>query len=305
VAELEEERSYSVVERLLFYTLPVLFTLLLTGVLLTVFGYDVVNEMLRAGNKVPGIAAVLPDPKPTEAELREAMRAADQTAAQGEGAAAESGEAAAVRADLAAKEAELAQLRAESAEKEQRIAQLQAELEAKQAAEEQAAAEAASEEEYAANVKKLAAVYGSMKASKAAPLLENLTLSERVLVMREMDEEQQVDIFERMDPAVAAETSILLKDAVPSKDLQIAALQERLALGSAAADASAELTTEELSRTIAQMTPDRAAEVLLEMEQSQVVLILRGMEESSRATILDSLAKLDKGRTARIAARLG
>jgi len=301
--EMEEERSYSVMERLLFYTLPVLFTLLLTGVLLTVFGYDVVNELLKAGNKVPGVAAVLPDPKPSEAELREAMRAAEEQAASaGE---AEPGETAAVRAELAAKEAEVAQLRAETAEMEQQIAQLQAELETKQAAEEQAAAEIASEEEYAANVKKLASVYGGMSASKAAPLLENLTLSERVLVMREMDEEEQVDIFEKMDPAVAAETSILLKDVVPSRDLQIAALQERLALGGAAAEASAELTTEELSRTIAQMTPDRAAEVLLEMEQSQVVLILRGMEEASRATILDSLAELDKERTAQIAARLG
>jgi len=304
--EMEEERSYSVMERLLFYTLPVLFTLLLTGVLLTVFGYDVVNELLKAGNKVPGVAAVLPNPKPSEAELREAMRAAEEQAASaGEAAEAEPGETAAVRAELAAKEAEVAQLRAETAEMEQQIAQLQAELESKQAAEEQTAAEIASEEEYAANVKKLAAVYGGMSASKAAPLLENLTLSERVLVMREMDEEEQVDIFEKMDPAVAAETSILLKDVVPSKDLQIAALQERLALGGAAAEASAELTTEELSRTVAQMTPDRAAEVLLEMEQSQVVLILRGMEEASRATILDSLAGLDKERTAQIAARLG
>nr|WP_309121397.1 hypothetical protein [Paenibacillus sp.] len=296
---MEEERSYSFIERLLFYTLPVLFTLLLTGVLLTVFGYDVVNELLRVGHKVPGVSAVLPDPKPTEEELRAAVFEAGEQETEGE---TNEEEAAKIEAALSAKEAEMAALRSETESKEQQIANLQAELEAKQ---EEEARQAASEAEYAENIKKLANVYAEMKASKAAPVLENLTLSERVLVLKEMKEEKQVDILEKMDPTIAAETSILMKDVVAVRDLQIAALQERLALGETQTASSAALTIDELSRTFAQMTPDRAAEVLLEMEQSQVVNILRGMEEASRATILNSLAELDKERTAQITARLG
>ncbi len=295
---MEEERSYGVLERLLFYTLPVLFTLLLTGVLLTVFGYDVVNESLRLLNKVPGASAVLPEPKPTEDELREAMLEAEEQVAEE----APEEEAAAIEAALSEKEAELAALRTETETKEQRIAELQAELEAKQEAAEQ---QAASEAEYTANIKKLANVYAGMKPSKAAPVLENLTLSERVLVLKEMKEEQQVDILEKMDPTIAAETSILMKDVVAVRDLQIAALQERLALSGPEIAASAALTNDELSRTFAQMTPDRAAEVMLEMEQAKVVAILRSMEEASRATILNSLAELDKERTAQITALLG
>jgi flagellar motility protein MotE (MotC chaperone) len=286
-------------ERLLFYTLPVLFTLLLTGVLLTVFGYDVVNELLRIGNKVPGVSAMLPEPKPTEEELRAAMLEAEKQEAEGP---TEEEEAKQIEAALSEKEAELEALRTDSDTKEQQIAELQAELEA---AQEQEARQSASEAEYAANIKKLADVYAEMKPSKAAPVLENLTLSERVLVLKEMKEEQQVDILEKMDPTIAAETSILMKDVVAVRDLQIAALQERLALSGSETAASAALTNDELSRTFAQMTPDRAAEVLLEMEQSQVVNILRGMEEASRATILNSLAELDKDRTAQITARLG
>ncbi|WP_238392632.1 magnesium transporter MgtE N-terminal domain-containing protein [Paenibacillus antri] len=296
---MEEERSYSFIERLLFYTLPVLFTLLLTGVLLTVFGYDVVNELLRVGNKVPGVSAVLPDPKPTEEELRAAMLEAEERDDEGE---TNEEEAAKIEAALSAKEAEMAALRSETETKEQQIADLQAELEVKQ---EEEARQAASEAEYAANIKKLANVYAEMKPSKAAPVLENLTLSERVLVLKEMKEEKQVDILEKMDPTIAAETSILMKDVVAVRDLQIAALQERLALSGTQTASSAALTIDELSRTFAQMTPDRAAEVLLEMDQSQVVNILRGMEEASRATILNSLSKLDKKRTAQITARLG
>jgi len=296
---MEEERSYGFMERLLFYTLPVLFTLLLTGVLLTVFGYDVVNELLRIGNKVPGVSAMLPEPKPTEEELRAAMLEAEE---QGAEEPTEEEEAREIEAALSEKEAEVAALRSESETKDQRIAELQAELEA---AKEEEARQSASESEYAANIKKLADVYAEMKPSKAAPVLENLTLSERVLVLKEMKEEQQVDILEKMDPTIAAETSILMKDVVAVRDLQIAALQERLALSGAETASSAALTNDELSRTFAQMTPDRAAEVLLEMEQSLVVTILRGMEEASRATLLNSLAELDKDRTAQITARLG
>ncbi|HZG77470.1 MAG TPA: hypothetical protein VEZ72_16580 [Paenibacillus sp.] len=299
MADMEEERSYGFMERLLFYTLPVLFTLLLTGVLLTVFGYDVVNELLRIGNKVPGVSAMLPEPKPTEEELRAAMLEAEE---QGAEEPTEEEEAREIEAALSEKEAEVAALRSESETKDQRIAELQAELEA---AKEEEARQSASESEYAANIKKLADVYAEMKPSKAAPVLENLTLSERVLVLKEMKEEQQVDILEKMDPTIAAETSILMKDVVAVRDLQIAALQERLALSGAETASSAALTNDELSRTFAQMTPDRAAEVLLEMEQSLVVNILRGMEEASRATILNSLAELDKDRTAQITARLG
>lgn len=299
----ETERSYNFFERLLFYMLPVLFTLLLTGVLLTVFGYNVADGILRAANKIPGISAMLPDPKPTAEEMREAVREAAQQPQ--EPSAEETGEeAGAANAELAAVQAEAAALQAESDQKDQRIAELESALQAEREAE---AAALATEEEYAANIKKLADVYGGMKASKAAPVLENLTLSERVLVLREMSADQQISILERMQPALAAETSILMKDAVPSRDLQIAALQERLALnGDAAEDAA--LTGDEVSRTFAQMAPDRAAEVLLEMgasNQDLVVRILRNMEEAPRATILNSLARLDKEKTAAITARLG
>jgi flagellar motility protein MotE (MotC chaperone) len=303
VKELEEERSYSVMERLLFYTLPVLFTLLLTGVLLTVFGYDVVNETLRVGNKIPGVASVLPDPKPSEEELREAIRQAKQNKASGEVEPTE--EAAATKATLSEKEAEIAALQTSVDAKEAEIEVLRAELEA---AKTTSAQEAATEEQYTANIGQLAQVYAQMKASKAAPVLEALTLSERVLVLKEMKEDEQVDILEKMEPTVAAETSILLKDVVAAKDLQIAALQERLALSGSDPPTTTQLTRDEVSRTFAQMTPERAAEVLLlmaEANEASVVNILRTMEEASRATILDSLAKLDKQRTAKLTSKLG
>jgi flagellar motility protein MotE (MotC chaperone) len=298
----QSERSYSFLERLLFYTLPVLFALLLSGVLLTVFGYDIMNGLLRAGDKIPGVSSLLPDPKPTEEELRDAIRQASNPA---EGGRPIEEQSAALQAALSVKEAEVAALQAEQMEKDRRIAELQSELAAAQTASEQAAL---TEEQYMANIRHLAAVYASMKPSKAAPVIEGLTLQERVLVLKEMKKDQQVNILEKMDPKIAAETSILMKDIVPAEDLQIAALQERLALSAAEAPVSAKLTKDEVSRTFSQMAPERAADVLLAMskaDEAKVVSILRFMEESSRAALLDALAKLDKERTAKLSAKLG
>jgi len=300
----EESRSYSFLERLMFYTLPVLFTLLLTGVLLTVFGYDVVNEALRIGNRIPGVATALPDPKPTEEELRAAIEEAARTsAAEAETTTEE--QAAQTAAELSAKDAEIAELTQSLEAKDAQIAKLEEEL---ATATRTAEAQAATAEQYAASIRQLARVYADMKPSRAAPILEALTLSERVLVMKEMTEDQQVGILERMTPEIAAETSILMKDIVPSENLQIAALQERLALDGAAGQAGAPLSRAELSETIAQMAPDAAAEVLLAMakaDEARVVGILQTMEQAARATILNSLAELDTERTARIASKLG
>jgi len=294
---MEEERSYNLFERLLFYSLPVLFTLLLTGVLLTVFGYNVVDELLRAGNKVPIISSVLPDPKPTDEELSD-IEQPNQAA----GAPSDDERLAEVEALLSSKEAEVSSLRSDTASKETKIAVLEAELAALQ---QEAAAEAATAEAYSENIKKLAKVYAEMKPSKAAPVLENLTLNERVLVMVEMKEDQQVDIFEKMDPAIAAETSILMKDVVAVKDVQLAALQERLALMESSKSEVTALTQDEVSRTFAQMDPDLAAQVLLAMDSRTVIQIVRGMEEGARARLLNALAKQDKERTAQISESLG
>ena len=291
---MEEERSYSLMERLLFYSLPVLFTLLLSGVLLTVFGYNVVDELLRLGNKVPVVSALLPDPEPAASGYRAA-----ETQASAEEQADELLKAAEER--LQHQETEIAALRAEVSEKEAQVAELAAALEAVQT---QAAEEAASAEAYAESIRSVARVYAGMKASRAAPVMQNLTLSERVLVLREMTEEERVAVLERMDPAVAAETSILLKDAVPVKDLQIAALQERLALYDRSENGQS-LSVQELGRTFAQMTPNLAAEVLLAMERQLTVDILRSMDEASRAAIMNALAEEDSERTAQITASLG
>lgn len=302
--ELEAEKSYGWFERFLFYTLPVLFTLLLTGVLLTVFGYDVMNEVLRVGNKIPVVSGVLPDPKLTEAELKDAIEQAK--AEEPEEKTYSEAEYLALQAMLEEKQTLLSQLNDEAMAKDDQIAKLSEEVKQLQ---ERLESITQSDEEYAASIKNLADIYANMSPSKAAPVLESLTMSERVLVLGQMKQDEQVGILEKMDPKVAAETSIRLKDAVPAKDLQIAALQDRLeASAEAKPAAGGALTKAEVSETFAQMSPDNAAAVLLEMSSSnltQVVNILRLMEPAARASVLNALTDLSEEQTAKITAKLG
>lgn len=303
----ENERSYNVMERLLFYTLPVLFTLLLTGVLLTVFGYDVTNELLRGANKIPFVSEIVPDPRPTDEELQDAIRQAGgaETASDPES---RSEDVARFEALIAERDAQIAQLSDDNAAKDEQLAELQAENEELR---ERYDAVTVSDEQYTAQIAALAQVYAEMSASKAAPVLESLTLAERVLVLSQMDLDAQVSILGRMNPQIAAETSILMKDTVPARDEQIAALQSRLAIRGSAGGGSipaAQLTKEEVSQTFASMAPNRAASVLLEMaktDRGQVVSILQAMDEAPRASLLNALADLSEEETAKITARLG
>ena len=71
-------------------------------------------------------------------------------------------------------------------------------------------------------------MFGQISPSKAAPILESMAMEEMVLIMDAMRPEIRVSVMEKMTPKVAAEATVRLKDTVPAKDRQIAALQARL-----------------------------------------------------------------------------
>ena len=148
-----------------------------------------------------------------------------------------------------------------------------------------------------------------MTPSKAAPIIEKLTLHERVLVLGAMRTDDRVKILEKMDPKIAAETTILLKDTVPVKDTEIAALQERLKQYELASSNDPEkLSSFDLGNTFAGMTPQSAAVVLVEMmksNQPQVVAIMKAMDTQARSRILTAMADVSKESAAAITAEMG
>lgn len=286
-----EKSSYGAFERFIYlFLIPIVFTAILTFVLLSVFDYNVLNTMLKVADKIPVVQNIVPEPKiESDAELG----SADAPALSVEE----------LEIKLAQAEADLTKQIDSNGQIELQITELQAEI---AALNEQLDTKRQTEEEYLARIQELAGVYSKMNPSKAAPILENLTLHERVLILNEMKQADQINVLEKMEPEMAAEASILLKDQVLVTDTQIAALQERLALHSD--ESTPILTNAELAQTFANMTPNSAATLLLEMinvNENQVIEILRAMNVQARSTLLDEITDRSQTQAASISAKLG
>jgi flagellar motility protein MotE (MotC chaperone) len=178
---------------------------------------------------------------------------------------------------------------------------------------EAAAAVAATEEEedpYLKQVTDLAKLYAGMKASKAAPIMENLTTDEMVQIFSVMSNASKTAILEKMDPKKAADVSIKLKETTNSTDMAIAALQSRLKqdeAGTTTAAASANLDQEKLSQTFTSMPAADAATLLGSMysiSPDKVITILNTVSDTVRSSILGEMTKNDSAQAAKIVNRL-
>ncbi|CAM4256943.1 magnesium transporter MgtE N-terminal domain-containing protein [Paenibacillus typhae] len=306
--ELENEESASKFERFLFLMIPIIFTLVLLGVLLTLFNMDIRNKALEVANKIPVVNQWIPDPA-----VQPGSEAAEEEAASPNQEQAKSSESTIkeLKAQLAEKDAQLKQINEEKTAQTTQVEALQKQIDTMTA--EAAAAEAATEEEdpYQDKVTELAKLYSGMKASKAAPIMENLTPEEQVQILSAMNTASKTAILEKMDPQKAAEVSIKLKETTNSTDMAIAALQSRLkqdqAATAATPAASANLDQEKLSQTFTSMPAAEAATLLSSMysvSPDKVITVLNTVGDSVRSSILGEMTKKDSALTAKILNRL-
>jgi flagellar motility protein MotE (MotC chaperone) len=286
-----EKTSYGTFERFLYlFFIPIIFSAILTFVMLSIFGINVMNTVLTVGNKLPFIEKIVPEPAAPPVTDEEASGNTNANNEETSSKLLELEEQLLVEVNLNQ------QKQTEIAELQQMIDDLKEELNIK----------LQSDEEYTIRIQQLANVYAKMMPNRAAPIIENLTLSERVLVMNEIPPADQIEILEKMNPAMAAETSILMKDQILAKDVQIAALQERLALNND--NSILLLSIEELSLTFASMTPANAAVVLLEMmkiSEDKVIAIMRNMNVQARSQLLNAITDISESDAAKISAKLG
>lgn len=295
MAEVEAEKTYSGLERFMFFLTPILFTLVLVGVLLTLFSSDVRHRMLETANRVPLLERIVPDPPAKEGTMSEqAIREMNHSEKIAE-----------LESLLAEKEAQISELAGIRSELEQTVAQLEARIEELTQAN---AERQLSDEEYQARISELASMFGQLSPGKAAPILESMTMEEMVLIMDAMRPEIRVSVMEKMTPRVAAEATVRLKDTVPAKDRQIAALQARLSeYESARSESTASLDDNQLITTFSSMNPDSAAQILLQMADlnpAKVLDILGSLPAASRADIIESMNKQNSKYTAQLVNKL-
>lgn len=286
-----------------WFLIPLVFTSVLLGVLLSIFDYNVMNGILKAGSKIPGINRILPDPSSTDKSAPVILSASEQLK---ERQTELENEITRLNQMISVRENELKQAAAAVQQKEQSIVQLQVQVAELQ---EEMKGKTLSEEEYSQQIRLLASTYAAMLPSRSAPILQFLTTSERVLILSAMKQDDRVKVLEKMDPKIAAETSIMLKDVIPAKDRELAALQERLlAMEEAGAAEADKLSVHDLGETFASMIPKNAAALLVEMSklsQPKVVAILSAMNNQARSRILSAVADVSKEVAAELTSELG
>jgi flagellar motility protein MotE (MotC chaperone) len=292
-----EKSSYSGFERFLFFVTPILFTAVLLGVLLMMFNPEWRDAALKIGNKIPVISSILPDPTQSavpNANSDEVLTVNNAKAKVDE-----------LSARLAERETLLIQATDQTVQQKQQIEQMQAQIDllTKTNTEQTITSEA-----YNARISSLANMYGKMTPSKAAPILESMTLDESALVLGAMSDTERGRVLERMTPKKAADVSMKLKDADTVDNREIAALQSRIKeLELNAGEGASTLDTAELNRTFSVMKPANAAVLLLQMagnNQAKVLRILGVLDDAARSGILSAMSDLDKKTTATLVSKL-
>ncbi|WP_138493976.1 MotE family protein [Paenibacillus pinistramenti] len=307
-SELEEKESGGGFGRFLFFVTPILFTVVLLGVLLTLLNKDVQDKALTVLNKIPFVSNWVPD------------SAVKTAAGTGDAASQEKSSEATIQElkdQLAQQQEEVQKAKEQTAEQEQKVKDLQTQLDEANKKNNEQAQETTNQaaEDYQKEVKKLAQMYGSMNASKAASIMSNLTTEENVMLFNAMSNESRSAILEKMDAKLAADISIRLKDADTSEDLAIAALQSRLkkesgtdsTTSSSASSTASGLDSTQISQTFASMDAKTAATLLLQtntISPEKTLSILHSVDDSTRSSILAAMSDADAVTTAKILNKL-
>ncbi|WP_338045889.1 magnesium transporter MgtE N-terminal domain-containing protein [Paenibacillus sacheonensis] len=291
-----EKQSYSGFERFMFFVTPILFTLILLGVLVTIFNINLRNKALEIGNDIPVLNRILPEPsvKDGHAVNEDSIKSANTSAKIAE-----------LQAQLTAKESELGKTVEEKTTLAKTVKDLQQQMaQLKQANAEQQLSDSA----YQSKIGELASMYTSMTPSKAAPILESMETAEAVLVLDAMRPEDRAVILEKMNPKKAADASVLLKDTKTAKDRQIAALQARInKQQTTTTQSDAVLSAAQLNSTFSKMDPAAAADLLLKMSDvspSKVLRILNAVDDAARSKILAEMSSANKAITAQLVSKL-
>lgn len=291
-----EKQGYSNFERFMILTIPVLFVIVLLGVLLALFDTDFRNRALGVGQRIPIVKNVLPKPMDKVDPIDDqTIRSINMTEKIEE-----------LEEELASLKVKLDEAADTKEANEAAIKELTDENEwLKQQTDEQQL----EDEEYSAKITELAGMFAKMTPSKAAPIIQNMTNEEIVLLFSSMRSDDRVRIMEKMNPRIAAEAAMVLKDSKKAKDMQIAALQAKLDRNKedSSKQVSSTLDMEQLSATFTAMEADSAGKLLIKMldiSPSKVLQILRSVNDVKRSAILTEMSKIDDKEAAAIMSKL-
>ncbi len=295
-----EKESAGGFERFLVLMIPIIFTIVLLGVLLILFNMNIRNAALTMAQKIPVVQNWVPAPNldPEKTKLQESkdeIKSAETKIKE-------------LKDKLSAQEAELKEVTVGKTQQDTQLKDLQGQIETLQNESILAENPEQTVDNYQKQIDELAKMYGNLSPSKAAPIIQNLTLEEMVLMFESMKSDKRIAIFEKMDPKVAAEVTMMMKEAKPAQDLQIAALQSRVKKNdTATTQTSDKLNKSQLSQTFATMTPQSAADLLFQtykISPEKTLTILNSVDDKTRSSLLGKMSTIDSVTTAKILNKL-
>lgn len=153
-------------------------------------------------------------------------------------------------------------------------------------------------------MKQVSGIYESIPASKAAAMFDTMSLEEAGLTLSMLDQEIQGNILGKMkDPKKAAQLTSLLREIAMLNESNPALLQEQIkALAQNQAN-----PTDVLSETIAEMPAAQSASIIESMMATnfQVAMnIMKNIRTETRSQILAEIAKSNAAKAAQITADL-
>lgn len=208
--ENEIERGSTLFEKLFyFFLLPVAFFFVLSVIVIFFLGERVTQPMMNIGQQIPIVSGWLQEEEVMEEE--DILEQLEQDLQQS-------------MADATSQEREIQRLLTELESTREEADLLRQQVESQIIEEEQFAE---LEEERQIRYQELARLYTQMSASRAAAILEELTRHESALIIRHMGVDDQAQMLARMEPQVASEITVILKNTQRLQDLEEMADQER------------------------------------------------------------------------------
>ncbi|MCR8656253.1 MotE family protein [Paenibacillus endoradicis] len=292
----EDNQETSFIERFMFFLLPFLFVAVLLVVMLTLFNVDFRSGAIKIGQDIPIVRNFLPEPTEGSTGSDGSVRSEK------------------LNEKLTALEAELATVRTELAEattvkttQESTITSLQEE---NGLLKQNVAESKLTDEEYNNRIIELASMFAKMTPSKAAPIMQSMTLEEMALIFSQMRSDDRVKIMEKMTPQIAADVTLKLKDNDSVLNMEIAALQaqvKKLQTSTSTTASASQVSDAELAATFSAMEPKAAADMLVKMmdiSSSKVLRILKASTSTARSAILEEISAVNESTAAMLVTKL-
>jgi flagellar motility protein MotE (MotC chaperone) len=282
--EMEVEKESGGMGRFLFIATPILFTLVLVGVIVMLFNVDLRKSMFNTLDQIPIVKNWVPSAD------KESSTTASATQTESND------------ATVKALKEKLDAANVVNTKQQTTIDTLEEEKKTKELADATAAAAGtAPPTGYQKQIKNLSKVYAEMSSSKAAAIMQVMTTDEQVLILNEMNATDQAGILQKMDPKIAAETSLALRNAKPTP------ANAPTVATTPASTSSTKLDAEAMAQTFTSMPASSAATLLLQtakVSQTKVLQILNTMDDSTRSSILAAMSTTDPTGTAQIVNKL-